>query len=257
MNKKNSDAFGMLLIGSVVLVIIVLLGFAAYHTLNKPSISQYNVFLIDVSSPLTPQQKDQLKNMFEDYIKESPVNSKHVFYKVDEIKDQLLKPVVEGVSNYSEKDKNYFTSSPEREKKVWAKKFEQPFLAALETTTASSDSKNSPILESIKSVVISTLNKYEAKGKPKRLILVSDLMQHTSSLNFYKEIPDYKLLKQNPEFRNLRIDLTGIDFEIWWLNPSNNPAVYNKLQSIWLQIIYDQMGTIKSEGKDGGFKKII
>jgi hypothetical protein len=65
------------------------------------------------------------------------------------------------------------------------------------------------------------------------------------------------LLKQNPEFRNLRIDLTGIDFEIWWLNPSNNPAVYNKLQNIWLQIIYDQMGAIKGEGKDGGFKKII
>jgi hypothetical protein len=195
--------------------------------------------------------------MFEDYIKESPVNSKHDLYKVDEINDQLLDPVFSGVSNYSEKTKNYFTSAPEREKRVWETQFEQPYLAALETAIASSDSKYSPILESIKSAVIKTLNVYEAKGKPKRLILVSDLMQHTSSLNLYKEIPDYKLLKQNPEFRNLRIDLTGIEFEIWWLNPPNNPTIYNKLQNIWLQIIYDQMGAIKGEGKDGGFKKII
>jgi hypothetical protein len=245
--KKNQNIIGIILITSVILIFIVLISIYAHARLTPDSISQYTVFIIDVTNKLSPQQKGELINHFEKYINESPKNSWHEFYKVDSINGELLKPVLQSKSNYSDiEPQNYLTSSPVRQKKLWLNNFVTPFKNHLEESFNNPESPKSPILESIQSAAITCLNKPEAVKTPRRIILVSDLMQNTGGMNFYQGIPAFDNLIQNEYYRKTRTNLKGVSFEIWKLNDNLSQKDRNKLIELWSKIIDDQSAVMQS-----------
>jgi hypothetical protein len=70
--------------------------------------------------------------------------------------------------------------------------------------------------------------------------LVSNLIQNTESINFYKGIPEYKNIKSLDAFRTKLIGLEGVDFEIWLLNPRLPELEEQKLLMLWNEIINGQ-----------------
>lgn len=248
MKKKNKQQnfWGLCLIICVVLVFIGLFGIFAYTKYSVNDITQYNVFLIDATDNLNPQQKGELLNKFEEYINNSPKNAWHEFYKVGPTDKGLLEPRVKAKSDFSiEEQHNYLTAAPKRQKMMWIKNFVEPFKAGLNEAFHSPEAKNSPILESIQSAAITSLRKYDALKTQKRLILVSNLMQNTESINFYKGIPEYRNIKSLDAFKTKLINLEGVDFEIWLLNPRLPESQEQKLLILWNEIIYGQGARLK------------
>jgi hypothetical protein len=243
MKKKNKQQnfWGLCLIISVVLVFIGLFGIFAYTKFSVNDITQYNVFLIDATDNLNPQQKGELLNKFNAYIDASPKNAWHEFYKVGPTESGLLVPLVKAKSAFAKEEQhNYLTANPSLLKIALKKHFEEPLKAALNEAFQSPEAKSSPILESIQSVAITCLRKPDALKTQKRLILVSNLMQNTESINFYKGIPEYKNIKSLDAFRTKLIGLEGVDFEIWLLNPRLPESEEQKLLMFWNEIINGQ-----------------
>jgi hypothetical protein len=245
-NKKNQNLIGILLIISVILIFIILISVYAYARFTPASISQYNVYIVDVTSKLSPQQKGELINHFEKYINESPKNSWHELYIVDLVEDELLKPLLTLKSTFTlSESKNYLTSNPAKHKEFWLKNFVEPFKLHIEKTFNALGSSKSPILESIQSTAITCLNKPEAVNTPRRIILVSDLMQNTEGMNFYQGIPPFENLIQNEYYRKTRTNLKGVSFEIWKLNDNLSQKDRNKLIELWSKIIDDQRAVMQ------------
>ena len=239
--NKQQNLLGIFLIIIILLVFIGLLSVYAYARFSAETISQYNVFLIDVTDKLTPQQKGELINNFEKYINESPKNSWHEFYEVDSTEEGLLKPLLQTKSSYSDVEpKNYLTSSPIRQKKLWMENFVTPFKNLLEKSFATPAAEKSPILESLQSAAITCLNRYEAQKAPRRIILVSDLMQNTAGINFYQGIPLFDNLIKNEAYRKTRTNLDGVKLHIWKLNSRISPQDDVKLLELWNKVIHDQ-----------------
>lgn len=247
MKKRKKDKFAVLLISIVMALFFGLASAAIYIKIKKQGITEYCVFLIDVTSELTPTQKGKIDNEFDRYLKDAPKNSKHFFYKVGEVNESLLNPVATAISNYSSEDDNILISNPKKLKKDFEENVKAPLDNALKNSLENGGSKTSPILESIQSVVIKSLGHYDAKYAKKRIILVSDLMQNTDSISFYDNIPDYDSLVGKSDYRKLQADFSGIGFEIWQINPQNGKN-NSKLLNLWKKIIYAQNGEIKEKG---------
>ena len=53
------------------------------------------------------------------------------------------------------------------------------------------------------------LERRNAHG-PRKVILISDLLQNTSELNFYRDVPDYAVFRARPEAARLHSKLKGV-----------------------------------------------
>jgi hypothetical protein len=245
--KKKKDTLAILLICIVFLLFLVLAIAALYQKLKKQNIAEYCVILIDVTSELSPSQKGMLDNEFKRYLHEAPKNSIHDFYQVGEVNDKLLIPIAKGYAKHSIKDESALTTNINLALLNLNKEFKTPLENAFKSSMNNKESKTSPILESIQSVVITSLGSPDAKKASRKIVLVSDLMQNTESINFYSEIPDYNSLTKKSDYRKMQVDLSGIVFEIWHINPpdSNNNT---RLLNLWKNIIYGQLGKIKEDG---------
>lgn len=239
--SKRKDLIGFSIIMCVLAIFVSLVIIYAFVRLNPETISQYNVFIVDVTDTLSPQQKGELINNFETYINKSPKNSWHEFYQVGSAKDGLLEPLLRSKSDYSDLEPaNYLTSSPIRQKMLWQDNFVVPFKKRLAESFQTPESSESPILESIQSAAITSLKKYEAQKAPRRIILVSDLMQNSAGLSFYNGIPTFDNLLKNKIYRRARTSLDGVQFQIWKLDSRISPSEQQQLFQLWNSIINDQ-----------------
>lgn len=123
---------------------------------------------------------------------------------------------------------------------LWQENFVVPFKKRLEETFQSHESSESQILESIQSAAITSLKKYEAQKAPRRIILVSDLMQNSDDLSFYSGIPTFDNLLKNKSYRRARTSLEGVQFQIWKLDSGISPSEQQQLLELWIKIINDQ-----------------
>lgn len=90
---------------------------------------------------------------------------------------------------------------------------------AVNPTSANRQSRESPILEQIQS--LSRLPAFSDQAGQKKLIVVSDMLQNTTDLQFCKtqgHLPSYFSFKESPEFDRVRpASLTGTDVTIYML----------------------------------------
>ena len=105
-------------------------------------------------------------------------------------------------------------------KQMIAKTFNVHFLDKLKVITATleeiENATSSPIIESLSD--ISILYNLSTNLKLKKLIIVSDLLQHSKNLSSYNT----NLKELNNDKLSLIPDLFGIDVQVYWLQRNNN-----------------------------------
>ena len=100
--------------------------------------------------------------------------------------------------------------------------------------------KTSAIFEAIQSVSLQSFqNPKIVTNAPKRLIIVSDLIQFTKTLDFYKGDLNYQSFDQTNEARRLHTNLTGVSVEILFI-PRAKPDRINRLVGFWTNWLIDQ-----------------
>jgi hypothetical protein len=214
-------------------------------TLCPATPTSITVLLIDVTDPLTTAQRQDFQNQLTRLRNSVPRYGKLIVSKVDSASDRLLEPVIVRCNPGTADDESTWTGNPKGTQKKHEEQFVRPLESAFGSLTRATGSERSPIFESIQSVALTELLSPETSKIPRRLVVVSDLLQNTDSLSFYSAVPQIEELLGAPAFRRVRTDLKDVEVELWMLERSDAPQTQPRaLVELWDRAIAEQGGTV-------------
>ena len=115
----------------------------------------------------------------------------------------------------SEKDANPLYQNPREIRRKFERQFASPLRRAIDDLTKAPRQERSPIIEMIRAVALDS--DFDSSQK-RRLIIVSDMLQHTDAYSQYRGGADYEKWRQSQhaaEFADL--SLAGAKVEIWYV----------------------------------------
>lgn len=203
------------------------------------------VLLVDVTDPMNTPQRQDFRNQLDKLLGQIKRYEALAVVKVDPVADALLAPVMTRCNPGSGRDVTDVDGNPQKLEKQHRKTFVQPMSRAFEGLMVASGATRSPILESVQSVALSNFQQSGIAGKPKRLIIASDLLQNTERVSFYKGLPDPKVFVKSQAFQRVRTDLSGVEVELWMLQrDDSNQTQPRTLPDFWEYIITEQGGRV-------------
>lgn len=228
-------------IPGALLVFLLLSGAHAAEKLNLRTLCPVNgsngqtILLIDTTDPLTPVAQEQLKQLLKGfgdsdnkfYLK--PGDELIVYYLMPQIK-AMGKPV--RVCNPGNpEDINILIGSLIDAKKRW-KAFEQRRRAAFRRSVGQTTGDRSPLLESMAVIVTRHISRLGA-SKPTRILLFSDMLQHSNLLSHYKTLPTMKEFKEMVGYAAMDSDLDGTDVWLFYVRRTNHEGIQTPQHYYW------------------------
>lgn len=125
-----------------------------------------------------------------------------------------------------------------------------------ENLVDSAEAAVSPIMETIQAISASVYGRDAYENVPKRLILVSDLLQNSAHLSLYEEPLDYDAFASGIGAKALRINLhlRDVVVEILFVQRHDHSRIGDsmKLITFWERWINEQGGQIERVSKIDG-----
>ena len=173
------------------------------------------VVILDLSDELSYLQEQKLRNFFtsKDGITGTATISvlKHDrlrVYLLDESASATLPaPIIDICNPGNGEGLSTLTSSPALVQKRYVQAYKQPLQEALIALMQASPSNTTPLIESIRGVALTSFVAAPKEGHLNKLILVSDMLQHTDTVSHYRG--DQKIAIEG--LSKLRADLGGVD----------------------------------------------
>lgn len=213
--------------------------------IDQKKITSLTVLLVDVTDPMNLPQRQDFINQLDKLAESIPRNGKLVITKVDPVSEHLLHPVITVCNPGTATDANEWSGNPKKLAEMHAENFRKPLDEAFEQLLDASGAERSPILESIQSVNLTEFQKGPVASLPRKLVVASDLLQHTNSISFYSGIPHAEALISSPEFGRARTDLRGTDVELWMLERADTRKTQPRaLAELWDLLIQEQKGNV-------------
>jgi len=249
---KRSAYLILAIIGTILLVVAGLYSkiYFARKSLNEVTLcpaesASLTILLVDVTDAMNVAQRQDFLNQLERLKNSIPRYGKLIVMKVDATAQHLLTPIIERGNPGTSRDEDDVTGNPARLQRLWDEQFDKPLDRAFEQILIASGADASPIIESIQSATLTEFQKQAAEGKPRRLIVASDLLQNTADVSFYRGLPDPTIFIESPSFQRSRTNLRGIDVELWMLQRLDSRHTQPRaLPDLWDRIITRQGGNL-------------
>ena len=168
------------------------------------------VLLLDMSDKFTEAQRLKVEHALNRLQSEVPRFGLIEVYAVDGSVDTLIRPVLSLCNPGRGDELNRLYQNPDLARKKWegfTRSLTTETMRLLSTTGASS----SPIMEAIQATGLRTFNQPRYEGLQKRLVVVSDLLQHVPGrMSHYRNIPSFDEFKQTPYFTEVRGGLASL-----------------------------------------------
>jgi hypothetical protein len=179
--------------------------------------SQVTVILLDVSSRFSEPQRLELQHELARLRDSIPRLGLVELYTVDKLRRRLTQPVNHLCNPGTGAELNQIYQNPQLARKKW-EGFAGKLRADIDGEIKSKPHKTSPIFEAIQSTALRTFGRPEYDGLPKRLVIVSDLMQHVpGKLSMYKDVPPFDEFKNTDYFARVRTDLNDVSVLVFYL----------------------------------------
>ncbi len=224
--KKKADLKGKLFLG-VGVVLIIVLGFSAYQMNQKVikrdstsmcrvdnKIARETALVIDATDSFSNSQALLVKKELESLLENALTDERFTLYvlgkEIDDNPDRFT------VCNPGDgRDKSELTSNKRRLRQKWEELFFGRIVDAVDELTGEHHSNQSPILEMMKLVSIKSM--YKSKAEEKRIVIISDMLQHTRRYSHYKTTPDFFNFNATPYSIEQKPQLSDVDVEILYL----------------------------------------
>lgn len=224
--RSKEDLLGLALIAGCIVLLGTAGGYGVYRhgalvhdpfTLAQKGHRDVGVTeaIIDTSDPLTPAQGEALRIRFRHLAQfELPENALLTVWGLGDFgKDGLLVRLF-SLHNPG-REANWFDHDPEQVAADFDRLFGDPLAAVAESLTTTRHSAVSPILESVQDV--GEQPEFADATGPRRVLIVSDMLQNTKRFSTYRDGYDYSALLQSPACHALRADLRGATVEVIYL----------------------------------------
>ncbi|MBB4277774.1 hypothetical protein GGE12_005583 [Rhizobium mongolense] len=187
--------------------------------------------LLDVTDPISEITKLDLKREFQRIV--SGVGQ-HGLIEVYLLTDVESKPerTFHGCNPGDGANSDPWTSNPKKIQQRWEQAFNQPLKKIEEQMGEGSGSKQSPIMAGIQRIVIESFSEPKLDGRPKHLVVASDMMEHTPAFSMYKSGADTKVFENSPARDKYRTPLDGVDVKLLFFQRENSASLKN-LPEFW------------------------
>jgi len=172
--------------------------------------------LIDLTDPINPTQAAALRNALIKIRNEVPKFGRLEVYPLKQVVSATLEPLFAGCSPGSGRDvDSHLYGNPELADRLWQRNFAGKLDAVLGELTKLPQESISPVFEGIQSVAVTAFGGAMAERAPdKRLVLISDMIQHTPELSMYQGAPAFDrfkatqyYLRVKPFLRDAKVDV--------------------------------------------------
>jgi hypothetical protein len=196
--------------------------------------------LFDRTDPINEKQRLSLENKLDKFRKSIQKFDEVDTYSLEDQGDNIVKPLLRICDPGKGADVSILTGNPKLLRERWERQFDAPLQKMLESRLQGGGAKSSAIFEAIQSVSLQSFEKAKlAADAPRRLIVISDLIQFTKTLDFYKDDLNYQNFQQTPEARRLHTNLNGVCVEILFI-PRARPDRIGRLVRFWTNWFVDQ-----------------
>jgi len=249
--RKHDARVGVPLIALALVLIIGILGAYAILVPDRVEIddatgcrlsgpSAVTAILFDRTDPINDKQKLFLQNKLDTFQTTIQKYEEVDTYSLEDQGDHIVSPVKRLCDPGKGTDVSSLTGNPRLLHDRWERKFDTPLREMMEKMREGGGAKTSAIFEEIQSVSLQSFqNTKVSSNTPKRLILISDLIQFTKTLDFYKGDLNYQPFQQSNEARRLRTNLAGVSVEVFFI-PRARPDRINRLVEFWKNWMLDQ-----------------
>ncbi len=220
--RKNAWGGG---IGALALAILVALflwgqrGNRAFDSANCPEDEDYAAqiaILVDPSDTLTRVQEGSGALRVLRAIEDAPATTEIRVFTVAQAGRGNTGAVFRVCKPVHPDDVSSLTGNP----MLAERRYRDGFLAPLDRTLSAlldvEGDSISPIVEGIQVAAVSAFQPRDA-DIPRRLLIVSDMIQNSRNLSFYGDPVEFGPLSRNPDYGTLRVDLSGVEVSVFLL----------------------------------------
>ena len=180
------------------------------------------VLLIDATDSLTALQSASLHNHFDRVVGSVPKRAAVEIFTVDHIGTDLLHRTGERLCNPGNKG-SFLTQNPRLIERRWHEAFWGPLQQWVEQAIGHPSAPESPILESLQSIAVTEFQALQFRGKPRTLVIASDMLQNTAGLSQYHNVEQFDHFLKTDYYKAVRTDWTGVNIEILYIARSGTP----------------------------------
>lgn len=224
--KKNAALKGQAIIG-IGLVLVLVFGFYAFKAKQSVierdglslcrldgSVSRETALVIDATDSFSPTQAMLIKKEIKLLLEESMLDERISLYVLNENVDELNGRFT--VCNPGDgSERSEWTSNKRRLYQKWEKLFYKRVIDSVNDLVGENQAKRSPILEMLKYVSVEAM--YGSPALEKRIVVVSDMLQHTDQYSHYKIKPNYEGFSETPQAIELRPHLVDVEMDILYV----------------------------------------
>lgn len=211
----------------------------------------YTAVIIDTTDSINAIQKQAIENELKIIRQSIPRDGALAFYAAGFTGD-ISRPEF-ALCNPGHADEiNAVNEGTRRAQIRWRDGFEKPLQDVLAKMLVTTPSQSTPLLEAIQSVSVLSFGPLRANEKtsakppiPKRLVIISDLLQHSNNLSLYSKPPSLEQYLKSEAYRKVRADLRDIDVQILLIRrQTKQNAQSTDLTNFWESLIPAQGGRI-------------
>ncbi len=235
--KKDRIGYALILIS----LIVICISFFAYSKIKQSYIvldkltlcpengpHSYTVVLLDATDSFNSIQQAVIRRQLEEIKLEIPRYGSIELYAVRAIDTQLLNPEIKICNPGTKENINPIIGNPEKIQKRWVNDFSNKLDDIFNRILNLEPANDSPIMQSIQSVNISAFPLKELPEKQKRLIIVSDMLQHTSEYSHYSSDINFSQFQNTEYFKKIKTNLRNTTIEILYVRRDINRNLQNR-----------------------------
>jgi hypothetical protein len=207
--------------------------------------SEVNVLLLDSSDPLSQQQRLQIRNEISRLRNSVGRWGAIEVFAVDSNLENVTKPLIRLCNPGTGDELNRLYQNPDLARRRW-ETFVATLDSAIDRQTVAASLGVSPIFEAIQATSLRVFGRTEHDGLRKRLVVVSDLLQHVPGrLSMYEAIPEYTDFRSSPYSTSVRADLAGVSVVILYLARNETTQQGRRHVEFWDAYFTNQGATVE------------
>jgi hypothetical protein len=212
------------------------------------------VILLDVSDKFSEPQRIQIQNHLSRLRDSIPRFGLVEVYTVDRLRRRVTEPVVHVCNPGTGADLSRVYQNPDLAKKKWDG-FATKLTSDIDRQISAPALSTSPIFEAIQSTALRTFGNPKHDGLPKRLVIVSDLLQHVPGrLSMYRGVPSFDAFQKTPYFSRVRSDLQDVSVLVFYLARPGVAEQNREHIAFWDSYFESQGATVEGVEKVFGDK---
>ena len=216
--------------------------------------SQVTAIFVDTTDRVGSTSREDILGRLDDLVSDSQPDEMMLVYDTSWSPTKTVVPLLT-VCNPGDPDAaDPLISSPELIRQRLEDYFKRPLAKLFEELLDAEEATVSPLMETIQAISVTVLARQRYADVPKRVILISDLMQHSKHLSLYRDPLNYDAFAQTAGAEALRTNLQNVLVRILFVPRRAHSRLGNTIRLIefWERWIDSQRGELERASRIDG-----